>query len=621
MSGKCFVIVFLMHLAAATMLADAASSPDSIVMTDTFSSSGGKATAQHYTDEAVIGDIMGTSISSDTTISIKSGFIGQLYEAKSLLLSATPATVQEASTTQLSAVATMDDDTLVQLVGSDVKWAVQSGPLAGISLAGLATAGEVFINAPATVRGGWDGISVDLALTVLNANITPPGNGAVEPGFSAQSFETRMAGLYHGLLKDSGGNVVGTITNLTLKGTRSFTTKVIFNGITYSLAGSLLADGSFTGEIKRTGKTPIAVTLQLGSTAGGGLTLQGSVSGDGTIGGGFIAHSPFAKATPVPGALVKNYTFLIPAAVSGNAYLPEGDGYGSAKLSVLGTITAAGKTGDGVAFTAGGFLTADRQWHLFQPLYTSKGQIAGVLTFRDMPDVSDVDGMVRWVKNPNLKDKSYPGGFAQAPTLIGAVYTPPLTGQRALAELADQTYNARLTLAGTALPAGGLAKALSWLGTNKLVYYGPETLSGTLTAATGILTGTYMDPATKMTVPFSGAVLQKQGLAGGNFLWNNKAGYMLVEPGTNFGYPGSEGAGSLARLALPATPAAAPATNEVVFTALAAGSYGGLLTHGEEITGGLESVVISKTGALSGTVVILGSRHAFKGSLGSVGCS
>ena len=64
------------------------------------------------------------------------------------------------------------------------------------------------------------------------------------------------------------------------------------------------------------------------------------------------------------------------------------------------------------------------------------------------------------------------------------------------------------------LPDGGFAKTLSWLGTNKLAYYGPETLTGTTTTSTGILTGSYTDPATKLTVPFAGAVLQKQGLAG-----------------------------------------------------------------------------------------------------------
>lgn len=571
----------------------------------------------NYSNEATLGDIVGTSTADHVTLN--SGFIGQLYEAKQIAVTASPPAVVEGATTQLRAVATMDDETLVRLSGSEVKWSVLDGLLAGISPSGLATAGEVFLHAPATVRGRWDGIAGDLTLTVLNANVATPDGELPTPGFVAQPFQPAMAGLYHGILRDSGGNVVGAVTGLTLKSTRSFTTKVVFNGITYSLAGTLQADGSFSGEIKRTGRTALAVTLQLGSTMGGGLTLQGTVTGDGTTGGGFIAHSPFTKTNPVPVALVKSYTFLIPATTTGQALLPEGDGFGSAKLSSLGTITAAGKTGDGVAFTTGGFLTQDRQWHLFQPLYSSKGQLAGVLTFRDMPGVSDVDGGLRWVKNPNVRDKSYAGGFSLTPTLVGAAYQPPLTGQRALGELADQTYNARLTLAGSVLPAGGLARTLSWLGSNKLAYYGPETLTGTTTTSTGILTGSYTDPATRLTVPFSGAVLQKQGLAGGNFLLNGRSGYLLIEPGTGFDYPGSEVAGPLRRVTLPATPAISPNLNEVAFSTQAAGTYGGIVTSGGQITGGLESVVISKTGALTGTVVIAGRRHAFKSNVGTDG--
>jgi hypothetical protein len=599
--------------------AESRSSASFTVPADVLSSTGGKASSVNYSETGTLNDgLDGGAVGSGST-SLLPGFMGQLYETRLLSVTASPASVMEGGSTQLKAVATLHDDTLTHLDSSEVKWSVQSGPLAGITLAGLATASEVLINAPATVRGGWDGISGDVTMTVLNANANPPGNEAATPVFTALNFEARMAGLYHGLLKDSGGNVVGAITGFTLKNTSSFTTKIIFNGITYPLAGSLMTNGSFIGEIKRAGKTALTVTLQIGSTTGGGLVVQGTVSGDGTAGSGMVAHSSFTKAAPVPAGLVKSYTFLVPATVTGNTLLPEGDGYGSAKLSSLGTITVAGKTGDGVAFTAGGFLTADKQWHLFQPLYSSKGQIAGELTFRDVPSISDVDGKVRWVKNPNAKDKSYPGGFSQSPTLIGAVYTPPAKDQRALVELADQTYNARLTLASSALPDSGVTKTLSWLATNKLAYYGPEKLTGTLTSATGILTGSYTDPITKMTLPFSGAVLQKQGLAGGSFLWNNKAGYVLVEPGTTFGYPGSENAGTLVKVVLPGTPATAPIASDVAFTQTAAGSYGGLLTRLGEITGGLESVVISKTGALSGTVVIQGKRHAFKGTIGANG--
>ena len=149
---------------------------------------GGKANSANYSDEATLGDIIGTSTAAHVTL--KSGFIGQLYETQSLAVTAAPPAVVESGTTQMSAVATMDDDTLVRLGGSEVKWSVLDGPLAGISLSGLATASEVFIHAPATVRGRWDEIAGDLTLTVLNANVASP-NGVVSVKFRTFYFQRR----------------------------------------------------------------------------------------------------------------------------------------------------------------------------------------------------------------------------------------------------------------------------------------------------------------------------------------------------------------------------------------------------------------------------------------------
>ncbi len=554
--------------------AEPRSSASYSISTDTANAAGGRAMSANYSDDGSMGDVVGVSATASPVLAMKHGFIGQLYETQSLAITASPASVNEGLTTQLSAVAALDDGSQINLGSSDALWSVLNGPLVGITSGGLATAGEVFINAPASVQGTWNGINGSLTLTVLNTNVVPPGDTVPDPVFTPQSFATSQAGLYQGLLKDGGGNVVGALTGFKLLSTQAFTGKVVLNGITYSLSGSFLVDGSFSGSISRKGKTSLAVTLHLGSTAGSGLTLQGTVSGD---------------------------------------------GYGSAKVSTLGVITTAGKTGDGVAFTHTGYLTADKQWHLFQSLYTGKGQLAGVLSFRDVPGVSDLDGALRWVKNPNLLNKSYPAGFNLAPGLVGSLYTPPLAAQRVLTQLANQHYNARLTLAGTGLANGGIAKTLSWLSTNALAYYGPEKLAATMVASTGILTGSYTDQAIKLTVPFAGAVLQKQGLAGGNFLVSNKAGYLLIEPGTGFAYPGSEGAGALARVVLPGTAATAPVVGAVGFGAAAAGSFGGVLMNGANISGGLESVVVTGAGALSGSVVIEGKRYAFKGTLASDG--
>lgn len=587
--------------------------------TQTFDNGGQRRASANYSSDSSTGGIIG--FSSTPTHTLKHGFIGQLTEAQSLLISANPEAVTEGTTSQLSGIAAMTDGSTTNLRSSEVQWSVVSGPISGITSSGLATADQVFVNAPATVSGSWDGISGDVIITVLNSVtqlVARPGATAPALGFTPQTFVATHAGLYQGLLMDN-GVVVGAITGFTLAATRSFTSKVTLNGITYSLAGKVELDGSFSGEIKRTGKTTIAVTLNLGITSGGGLTLQASVSGDGVTSGGLIANAPYTSKNKAPPTLVKSYTFLMPAASTPAANIPEGYGYGSATVSTLGVIKATGKTGDGVAFTTSGLLTGDNQWHPFQLLYASKGQIAGLLTFRDVPDISDLDGSLNWAKNPDTKAKSYPLGFSQTPVLVGSLYTPPLKGQRTLAELADQHFNAHLSLTGEVLPGGGLGKTLSWLNTNALTYYGPEKLTATTTATTGIMAGSYSDPSTKLTVPFAGAAFQKQGLAAGNFLYNNKSGYLFVEPGTSFPYPGSEDAGPLLRLTLPSTLADPPALTPAVFIAAAAGSYGGILINGTDISGGLETVVISKTGALSGTVVIEGKRYAFKGVIAANG--
>ena len=609
--------VALLVAALTPVFAEPRSSTHYSIPTDSADAAGGRAVSANYSEDGSLGEIVGTA--SVGTQSMKHGFMGQLYEAQSLALAAAPSAVNEGQATQLGAVATMDDGTRIELAGTEPAWSVVNGAVMNITSSGLATAGEVFINAPATVRGAWGGISGDLTLAVLNTNAAAPGSAVPEPVFTAQSFATGQVGLYQGLLKDANGNVVGTIMGLKLLSTRAFTGKVVLNGITYSLSGSVLVDGSYTGAILRKGKTALSVTLQLGSTASGALTLRGTVSGDATVGTGLIAQAPYSSINKAPPLLVKSYTFLVPAVSTGDATKPEGDGYGWAKVSTLGVITAGGKTGDGVAFTHTGYLTADQQWHLFQLLYSSKGQVAGVLTFRDVPGVSDVDGALRWVKNPNAADRSYSAGFSLAPGLVGSLYAPPAAGTRALGQLANQHYNARLSLAGTVLPNGGLAKTLSWLSTNALAYYGPESLAATVVPSTGILTGSYYDPAIKLTVPFGGAVLQKQGLAGGNFLVSYKAGYLLIEPGTGFPYPGSEGAGALTRLNVPSSPATSPILAPANFSAAAAGSFGGILNNGGDISGGLESIVVSSTGALSGSVVIEGKRYAFTGGMGSDG--
>jgi hypothetical protein len=66
---------------------------------DSLASSSSKATSANYSDEATVGDIVGVATGTNAGLIMKSSFFGQLYEARSLAVSALPA-----------AMATMDDD-------------------------------------------------------------------------------------------------------------------------------------------------------------------------------------------------------------------------------------------------------------------------------------------------------------------------------------------------------------------------------------------------------------------------------------------------------------------------------------------------------------------------------
>ncbi len=98
----------------------------------------------------------------------RSGYAGQLFDATALTITASPSTVNEASSRELSATVIHDDSTKSPLAAGSLTWSVQSGPLAGISPSGLATAAPVYQHTTAVARGSWQSLTATTTLTVLN---------------------------------------------------------------------------------------------------------------------------------------------------------------------------------------------------------------------------------------------------------------------------------------------------------------------------------------------------------------------------------------------------------------------------------------------------------------------
>jgi hypothetical protein len=110
----------------------------------------------------------------------RTGFAGQLGDvvATAIALNASPLTLDEGGTRQLSATLVYDDQTTSALAAGSITWSVQSGPISGISATGLATAGTVYQNTAAIVRGVYQTFSDTLDLTVLNADVDDFGSYA-----------------------------------------------------------------------------------------------------------------------------------------------------------------------------------------------------------------------------------------------------------------------------------------------------------------------------------------------------------------------------------------------------------------------------------------------------------
>ncbi len=138
--------------------------------TETADAGGSAATSASYSNLGSAGGISGISTVNSPAQTAKAGYIAQLSAAAAgLRIVASPGTINEAGTRQLSAEILMDDDSAEPVPANSVTWSVVRGPLTGINSSGLATAGTVFQNSLATVQGLYNGDTGTLGLTVLDS--------------------------------------------------------------------------------------------------------------------------------------------------------------------------------------------------------------------------------------------------------------------------------------------------------------------------------------------------------------------------------------------------------------------------------------------------------------------
>jgi hypothetical protein len=134
----------------------------------TIDGGGQRVASASYAIDGSVGDIAGTATAAPSAA--RHGYIGQLTEVVSITVTASPISVDEGSTSQLSATATMDDSTVTALSSPDINWSIVSGPILSIDAAGMVTTDIVYTNSSASARGGYLGLTDTVTLDVLDSN-------------------------------------------------------------------------------------------------------------------------------------------------------------------------------------------------------------------------------------------------------------------------------------------------------------------------------------------------------------------------------------------------------------------------------------------------------------------
>src|SRR5947199_3161977 len=161
------LLIFLSLAAAPALTAAPRGSRSYAQQTETFDAAGGKAAGGRYSNTASIGG--GGCIATVAPNAVaKNGYLGQLFETANLTLNASPLVINEGGTSQLAAIATLDDGTVSHLAGRDLFWRLSSGPVVSIGAQGLLTAANVYQRSSARIEGRYPGKNSFIDIGVLN---------------------------------------------------------------------------------------------------------------------------------------------------------------------------------------------------------------------------------------------------------------------------------------------------------------------------------------------------------------------------------------------------------------------------------------------------------------------
>lgn len=224
-----------------------------------------------------------------------------------------------------------------------------------------------------------------------------------------------VAANYSGLFFESSGAEFGASGAVNISTTKNgnYSGKLELAAVNYSFHGKFDANGAATFNVSQKKSSGLAVTLQVNTNDNN--SISGTVSSD-SWSADFLANRAVfnGHGNPAPFKGTYNLTFEGPG--NGDPTEPQNNGTGTVSVNSSGVAKFKGVLGDGTRVSQSASISESGDWPLFLSLYGRQGELIGWLNFKG----STVGGQTTWIKQPNPKSKTYPGGFTLNPTASGS---------------------------------------------------------------------------------------------------------------------------------------------------------------------------------------------------------
>jgi VCBS repeat-containing protein len=218
---------------------------------------------------------------------------------------------------------------------------------------------------------------------------------------------------------------------------------------------------------------------------------------------------------------------------------PLGDGFARLTVTASGATRMAGRLADGSAVSYSNALSKDNVFPVWVPFAGGKGALAGPVTFRDVPGISDVDGPeLLWFKPAKANAEAYPAGWPEGMPLdlVGSKFIlPPRGSGRSVfpgLDAAATAGNALVQIADESTAPPILTIPIRIDPRDQVLVLEPrgENFRASITPSTGWFRGSFTDTGSDRATKFHGAILQKQRRASGYFAAPAANGLITIQP-------------------------------------------------------------------------------------------